>query len=1209
MKIEHISFDNINSLCGHFEVDFTHPSLTEPGIFIITGPTGVGKTSLLDAVSFALYGKTARQKKVTEETNELMTRGAAFCRAELRFESKGHRYIVSAEQRRKKTGVGFFPQERRLELINDDGTSSLLAAKVSEVSAQVENITGLGFDNFFRCMMLAQGKFARFLEANARERSEVLSTITGTEIYQIVGEIVSEHRANRARELEKILNGAKETLSAADREQKESQCRAAEQELETAREKRKETETALQWLKELNTWQAKAEEKAKALAAAEASMKAFISEGSLDKLNAAEAALRISGFCVLLENEQKKETEARKELAEHSAWFQEHQKEYDELLTSQAEAEKQFTQTKNDVEATLRHLRRVVRPQEEKVTQAEWAKEQACKSAAAAIAEANDARDKREKALSSHHEAKILSDRAASHQDTLAHDAVLEEALPAIRQRYGDWAHSPAAGTPLPSHELLVSRQQTVQREIQTLLQGRQEDALSLLAERMKNLFDRQQETEDAQQKRDRAKETQAAAEKKLDEDNRVDEAQKLYDARLEAVRLTEQVAGLEERLNILYSDFRNGKYPCCPCCGSPTPHKRPEQPGALQEKRKAAEEARVQLKHCREEHAAALLAAATAKKTTELAEAALRTAIDKRAKALRELGLTSVPADLEDRCRVCEADTQRLYQLKQELTELSALSDADEKRQKLWEALRPCCTELPQTLDEARRLTEKLEKRYSDYRQARDSARQAAEHEKKAKSELEHTNEYAEACEKKAETARREVEATTQNLLAERRHLTEIWQGGSSQKEELTLQQRQETAREAYDKVKKKAKELTDQYAKRQFLCERVQESLPNLTKARQTAHQNFVEALTKNAFSSEEAYRKACAYIPEKENLQQRHRSLTEALNTCKGAADEVTAALEKLRSRSLTQKSEEELTQEQEAQAALCHEKNELLINLRTALAEDNGNIEYNRKLKEQTDDIRQHLRDWEDLFTLLGNTKDGFKKYAQQITFDLLVQHANRQLNTLSERYTLLVDPENELALRVQDRYRDEPEGRACSNLSGGESFIISLALALGLSHMVGSKTSIDTLFLDEGFGTLDNDGLERVLDSLQNLRTNGKLVGIISHVEKLKSKILANIALEPRGSMGLSTFLPHDAVKAEPTLPTKATRPDKRKAKAERETAERRARILQVLANGPLREKDIGIALGSSSGNRALLKTMADEGLITYNSPYYGPASE
>ncbi len=163
-----------------------------------------------------------------------------------------------------------------------------------------------------------------------------------------------------------------------------------------------------------------------------------------------------------------------------------------------------------------------------------------------------------------------------------------------------------------------------------------------------------------------------------------------------------------------------------------------------------------------------------------------------------------------------------------------------------------------------------------------------------------------------------------------------------------------------------------------------------------------------------------------------------------------------------------------------------------------------------------------RRWQNLHELIG-AADGkkYRNYAQSLTFASVIAQANRQLVQLSDRYLLTADPARPLELNIIDNYQDG-ETRSAKNLSGGESFIVSLALALGLAQMSGENMQIDTLFLDEGFGTLDEETLDSALETLAQLRTHGKHIGIISHVAALTERIATRIQITPQNG-GNSTI--------------------------------------------------------------------------------------
>jgi exonuclease SbcC len=187
--------------------------------------------------------------------------------------------------------------------------------------------------------------------------------------------------------------------------------------------------------------------------------------------------------------------------------------------------------------------------------------------------------------------------------------------------------------------------------------------------------------------------------------------------------------------------------------------------------------------------------------------------------------------------------------------------------------------------------------------------------------------------------------------------------------------------------------------------------------------------------------------------------------------------------------------------------------LLTTRRNQLQSDTDN----RKLREETDrqleQERKELGVWRKLRDLIGS-HDGskFRRYAQSISLDILIRHANRHLTQLSDRYRICRDPDEVLNLQIEDQDQAGAR-RPMASLSGGESFLASLALALGLSDLAGRTVRIDSLFIDEGFGSLDPETLEVAIAALESLRQNHKTVGVISHVGLLKERISTQIVVE------------------------------------------------------------------------------------------------
>ncbi len=209
--------------------------------------------------------------------------------------------------------------------------------------------------------------------------------------------------------------------------------------------------------------------------------------------------------------------------------------------------------------------------------------------------------------------------------------------------------------------------------------------------------------------------------------------------------------------------------------------------------------------------------------------------------------------------------------------------------------------------------------------------------------------------------------------------------------------------------------------------------------------------------------------------------------------------------------------------DVQAELQEASDELLaeqVTRRNQLQTDDENRNRRKESERSLKDERRALAEWRRLRELIGS-HDGskFRRYAQSISLDILGRHANRHLAKLSDRYLICRDEEEALNLQIEDLHQAGVR-RPMASLSGGESFLVSLALALGLSDLAGRTVRIDSLFVDEGFGTLDPETLEVAISALESLRQDHKTVGVISHVALLKERIATQIVVE-KDSGGIS----------------------------------------------------------------------------------------
>jgi exonuclease SbcC len=193
MKICKVKFKNIHSLKGEHEIDFENGVLGESGLFVITGATGTGKSSILDVITLALFNRIPRidsaiTEAIIEKEGVILTKNALDCFAEIEYEVKGIKYRSNWSIRRTRTGT---LDSRKQDLTNVE-TNTIIVSGIKDVVKKNEEIIGLNFDQFVQSMILAQGQFSKLLLAKKDERNLILEKITGSSVYRRIGVLVFE---------------------------------------------------------------------------------------------------------------------------------------------------------------------------------------------------------------------------------------------------------------------------------------------------------------------------------------------------------------------------------------------------------------------------------------------------------------------------------------------------------------------------------------------------------------------------------------------------------------------------------------------------------------------------------------------------------------------------------------------------------------------------------------------------------------------------------------------------------------------------------------------------------------------------------------------------------------------------------------------------------------------------------------------------------
>lgn len=363
-------------------------------------------------------------------------------------------------------------------------------------------------------------------------------------------------------------------------------------------------------------------------------------------------------------------------------------------------------------------------------------------------------------------------------------------------------------------------------------------------------------------------------------------------------------------------------------------------------------------------------------------------------------------------------------------------------------------------------------------------------------------------------------------------------WQKAWLQNPETFRKTLTDFARQWHENTEK-LHQLERQESAQKAECESLASFLPSLEKQAEESGQlheknraafSFLQAERKKLLNGRSADSVEQEYIRRMEELKERLKKLSATQTEQSGIADQTRGIADQI-AKDLTEASADLLRRK----AALdkwtadyldssggeplevilsryTQEKTELAFRLRTQ-TENKAKVS---GLQEELNVRRTESERWAKLNELAGSA-DGakFRRIAQGYTLDILLNYANVQLRELTRRYRLERVPET-LALQVIDRDMCD-EVRTVHSLSGGESFLVSLALALGLSSLSSNRMRVESLFIDEGFGSLDAETLRVAMDALESLRTQGRKIGVISHVQEMTERIPVRICVNRAGN--------------------------------------------------------------------------------------------
>lgn len=1061
MRILQVRFKNLNSLVGEWEIDLMHPAFAADGIFAITGPTGAGKTTILDAICLALYGRTPRLNKVTKSGNEIMSRQTGECFAEVTFETQSGRYRCHWSQHRARKKPDGELQAPKHEIANAD-SGEIFESKMRGVADQIESATGMDFDRFTRSMLLAQGGFAAFLQAAPDDRAPILEQITGTEIYSEISIRVHE-RQREEREKLNLLQAETAGIVILEPEQ--------EQEISQALETRQKEETdlaaksadagkAIAWLSIIDGLKKEIVN----LAGEESKLKVDIEAFKPDRerLHRALSAASLDGVYATLTATRKQQAEDKEALKTEEEALPGLESSAKEQAETMSAAEQQTARAKEKLKAAVPILQKVrsldqrLADQEKAVT----AGDEACKKDSAKIdADTQTRLKEQEKRIKAQQALELVEGYLKEH----ARD---------------EWLISGLAGVEEQLRGLLSRQSEALQKE------SDQEKAANALKQATTSLDDcqkqssiRKQELEDASKKLQQGKDVLS----QLLGGRLLREYRTEKETLLREMAFLTKIAELEDHR----AKLEDGEP--CPLCGAT------EHPFA---------EGNVPATDATEQKIEALTKLINKAEDQEAAIKKLEEAENSAHKNLTEAeNLESAAANDK------KAAERTLAEVKGSLEKLRA--DFAERRQAVSSRLLPLGIEnIPET--DISSLLETLKARLKEWqaqvKKKADIEKQVAD----LDSEIKRLDAVIETQSTALAEKRERLETLKTEFAAGNDERKALYDDKNPDEEEHGLNKAVSDAEGAERQARDQHNQLQQRWhtakAHVESLRKRIDQREPELGRM----ETDFSAALTPVGFSDEEQFLGARLPSEQRGELMAKANELDERQTDLKARQKDRETRLTTEMARKVTDKSLEELEpQFKECEESL-RELRGIIAGLKHKLSENTAAKERIKEKQAAIEAQGKECRRWENLHELIGSA-DGkkYRNFAQGLTFEMMIGHANRQLQKMTDRYLLVRHDAQPLELNVVDNYQ-AGEIRPTKNLSGGESFIVSLSLALGLSHMASKNVRVDSLFLDEGFGTLDDEALDTALETLAGLQQDGKLIGVISHVPALKERISTQI---------------------------------------------------------------------------------------------------